>query len=99
MCSLTFLLRCRDTGTTPKFLRLKRTFDSTKARRIYDRSEKSLLRERIQQLRRDIAKNEAILLKIHLQLSATVNRKDWQKLDWITYNTSRSWSTTVTKRH
>jgi hypothetical protein len=52
---LTFLLRYRDSEVIPDFQKLKKTFNTSHARRILNRAENALLRKRINQTRMDLA--------------------------------------------
>jgi hypothetical protein len=49
LTSLTFLLRCRDHNTIPRFLQIHQHIHSRAANRIYQRTSFALLRERIHQ--------------------------------------------------
>nr|XP_060622650.1 uncharacterized protein LOC132769734 [Anolis sagrei ordinatus] len=85
LCSLTFLLRCRDTDTIPQFLAAKRTFKTPQAHRIYDRLERNLLRERIHTIRKELANTDKELLHLHINISQKMNSQDWDKIDNLTY--------------
>ena len=86
LCNLTFLLRCRDTKTIPKFLRMKRIYFTNQASRIYQRTENAMLRVRIQNTRRELAFNDKELLSLHLRISNHLTNSDWNKIDEITYD-------------
>lgn len=98
LCSLTFLLRCRDNGVIPRFLRQKRCFNTASSHRIYNRMESALLRERIHQTRRELAFNDSTLMSLHLQVSSILSRQDWEKVDRITYSSMISTSNQATTR-
>ncbi|XP_062837651.1 uncharacterized protein LOC134299269 [Anolis carolinensis] len=85
LCSLTFLLRCRDTDTIPQFLAAKRTFKTPQAHRIYNRLERNLLRERIHTIRKELANTDKELLHLHINISQKMNTQDWDKIDSLTY--------------
>ncbi|KAK9874835.1 hypothetical protein WA026_005651 [Henosepilachna vigintioctopunctata] len=88
--SLIFLLRCRDNNVIPKFLRAKRHFNTAASHRIYNRLERALLRERIHETRRELAKLDSELLSVHLLISQKMNNWDWERVDRIIYNTMSS---------
>ena len=90
LCSLTFLLRCRDSSLIPKFLRVKRVFNSTHSQRIYNRTEKALLRERIHQNRRDLAHTDQELLTLSLRMGNSMHWSHWDKIDRLTAETSET---------
>ena len=85
LCSLTFLLRCRDTKTIPAFLRTKRTILSPQASRIYDRLEHALLRERIHTTRKKLDSTDKELLGLHITISQKMRSQDWDKIDTLSY--------------
>ncbi|KAJ4438156.1 hypothetical protein ANN_14095 [Periplaneta americana] len=79
--------------------KLEKNFFPAQAHRIYNRTEHALVRERIHQTRRELAKNDNILYDIHLQLSSTVHDKDWDNIDKITYDAMQSQFLKSTNRH
>ena len=85
LASLAFLSRCRDENVIPKFLKSKQIIRSCQARRIYNRTEKALLRERIQNTRRNLAEVDKKLLGLFYQLSSKLHRSDWDKIDAISF--------------
>ena len=90
LSSLAFLRRCRDEGTTPNFLRTKRNFNSAKAHRIYNRTERALLRERIHQTQKDLAATDLTLYHLHLKLSNILTVEDWNKIDVLTHQSAQN---------
>ncbi|XP_049946497.1 uncharacterized protein LOC126438164 [Schistocerca serialis cubense] len=82
--NLIYLKRCRDQDIVHKFLQFKFNIDTHKARSIYRRPSKSLPKERIQQVRRELDFNNKQLLQIHLLLSSTLSPTDWNNVDRIT---------------
>ena len=98
LCSLAFLLRCRDTGTVPRFLRHRHLFNTPQANRIYRRTENAMLRERIHYTRKELALNDQELFKLHLHLSSTLQRHDWEMLDGLTYNAFESCHASTSQR-
>lgn len=84
LASMAFLMRCRDTNTIPKFLRQHRIFHSGQAHRIYDRTERALLRERIHYTRKELAKTDRQLLSLHLWVSKELDAETWKKVDQLT---------------
>ena len=81
LCSLTFLLRCRDSKVVPKFLKMKRIFKTPQSLRIYERMEFALLRERIHTTRKSLAILDEKLVSLHLLLSNRLKTCDWDNID------------------
>jgi hypothetical protein len=82
---LSFLLRCRDQGTIPRFLQFHHYIHSEAAERIYHRTSFSLLRERIHDTRRALDGISRALLGLHLRLAGRLSVDDWSLLDRITF--------------
>ncbi|XP_021918665.1 uncharacterized protein LOC110829347 [Zootermopsis nevadensis] len=85
LCSLYFLLRCRDQGTVPHFLQFHHHIHSEAAKRIYRRTSFCLLRERIHHTRRELDAISRDLLDMHLRLAAELSTADWALIDRITF--------------
>lgn len=90
LTTLAFLCHCRDTNIIPAFLRQKRTLKSAQANRIYTRTEKPVLHERIHNTRRSLAKTDEELHKLHLILSNSTAPQDWDRMDAISYSSMRN---------
>ncbi|KAJ4449656.1 hypothetical protein ANN_01060 [Periplaneta americana] len=88
---LAFLLRCRDTNIPLQCIWVK-YHNTPKAQRIIDRT-----RERVEAMRRELARCEAELYHLHLQLTRTLTPADWQNLDDISYQ-RMYWEHTNTRR-
>ena len=86
LSSLTFLLRCRDHNIIPRFLQIHHHIRSRAANRIYQRTSFALLRERIQQNRRELDSTSRILLDTHLRLANSLNISHWRLIDQLTFN-------------
>jgi len=86
LSSLTFLLRCRDHNIIPRFLQIHHQFRSCAANRIYQRTSFALLRERIQQNRRELDSTSRALLDTHLRLANTLTTSHWHLIDQLTFN-------------
>jgi hypothetical protein len=84
LCTLPFLLRCRDHNTIPRFLQLRHHINSDAANGIYRHTSFSLLQERIHYTRHkpDMVSRE--LLKLQLLLASTLSAGDWDLIDRIT---------------
>ena len=96
--SLAFLLRCRDTGIIPGFLKIRRLFKTSQAHRIYNRMEKAMLRERIHNIRKELAKLDKELFGIHLRVSNVMTKEDWGKFDNISHLSMQTRMTENTER-
>ena len=59
---------------------------------------KRQLRECIHHTRRELALNDQNLLKLHLQLSSSLQRQDWEMLDGLTYNAFEACYTSTSQR-
>ena len=86
LSSLTFLLRCRDHNIIPRFLQIHHHIRSHAANRIYQRTSFALLRERIQQNRRELDSTSRALLDTHLRLANTLTTSHWLLIDQLTFN-------------
>ncbi|XP_054708420.1 latrophilin Cirl-like [Uloborus diversus] len=78
----------RDSETIPKFLQQKRLIRSAQAHRIYNRTEKALLRERIHDIRKDLAKTSTSLLRLHLSIANSIRPADWDTVDRLTFSSA-----------
>ncbi|CAH1993052.1 unnamed protein product [Acanthoscelides obtectus] len=85
LATLAFLSRCRDTNIVPAFLRQKQILQSAQAKRIYARTEKAFLRERIHYTRHSLARTDEKLLGLHL-----TEQQDWDKMDAISHSNMRN---------
>ncbi|XP_021931121.1 uncharacterized protein LOC110835326 [Zootermopsis nevadensis] len=85
LCSLSFLLRCRDQGTVPHYLQFHHHIHSEAAKRIYRKTSFCLLRERIHHTRRELDAISRDLLGMHLRLAAELSTADWALIDRITF--------------
>jgi len=83
--SLTFLLRCRDHYTITRFLQFQHHIHSP-ANKIYHRASCALLRERIQQTRRELANNSKELLNTYLRIAKQLSATDWSQIEQLTWN-------------
>ncbi|XP_060527544.1 uncharacterized protein LOC132702783 [Cylas formicarius] len=90
LATLAFLCRCRDTNIIPAFLRQKRILQSVKANRIYVRTEKAFLRERIHHTRHSLAKTDEELLGLHLTLGNKIEQQNWDRMDAISHSNMRN---------
>jgi len=86
LSSLTFLLRCRDHNTIPRFLQIHHHIRSWATNRIYQLTSFALLRERIQQNRRELDSISCALLETHLWLANTLTTSHWCLIDQLTSN-------------
>ncbi|KAJ4437925.1 hypothetical protein ANN_13864, partial [Periplaneta americana] len=73
-------------------------FRTASSHRIYNRTEKALLRDRIHQTRRELAWNDKNLYSLHLQLSYILTTEDWTDVDRMTHATMTSTSLHITDR-
>ena len=80
LCSLVFLKRCRDQDIVPVFAKIRHPITSTKARSIFHRASKSLVKERIDftYLELDKTSGEAFNLSLWI-----LNRLDPSDINWI----------------
>jgi hypothetical protein len=85
LTSLTFLLRCRDHNTMPRFLHFHYHIHSRAANIIYQRTSFTLLRERIHHNRRELDNTSRKLLEIHLRLASVLSKSDWSLIDQLTF--------------
>lgn len=69
--SLTFL-RCRDSELVPKGIKIKRNFTPAQAARIYNRSKKEFLLERIHDNQIKVAHNDKILMLLSIELGNNI---------------------------
>ncbi|KAJ4451782.1 hypothetical protein ANN_03254 [Periplaneta americana] len=69
---------------------MKRQFQTASSHRIYNRTEKALLQERIHQTRRELAMNDYNLYVLHIRLSNSLKIEDWGNIDRMTYVTMES---------
>jgi hypothetical protein len=90
LTSLTFLLRCRDHNTIPRFLQIHKHIHSRAANRIYQRTSFALLRERIHENRRELDNTSRELLKFHLGIDNHLSESDWALIDRLTMNKARN---------
>jgi len=90
LTSLTFLLRCRDHNTIPRFLQFQHHMHSRTAYRKYQRSSFALFLERIQQNRRELDNISRDLLEIHVRLAIVLSKSDWSLIDQITFKKAAS---------
>ena len=82
LASLAFLSRCRDENVIPKFLKSKQIIRSCQARRIYNRTEKALLKVRIQNTRQNGGVDQKLL---RLSAKSKLHRSDWDKIKAILF--------------
>jgi hypothetical protein len=85
LCSLSFLLRCRDQGTMPRFQQFHHHIQSEAGERIYRRTRFSLLRERIHDTRRALDEISRAMLRLNVRLAGKLSADDWALLDHITF--------------
>ena len=81
LCSLNFLVNCRDEEVIPTFAKIKSPLKSKKVDRILRRTSFALLRERIQDKRRSLDYNARRLMDVHLRLSTILSPLDWEFVD------------------
>lgn len=79
--SLTFSCHCRDEKKIPKLLKTKRNIRTARTNRIYSRTEKALLRERIHDTIKSLDKIDKLLLNTFYHSSYNMQRADWDKID------------------
>jgi hypothetical protein len=84
LCTLPFLLRCRDHSTFPHFLQFQHHKKSDGASRIYRCTSFCLLCERIHHTRQELDAVSKELFKLHLRLAQDLFADDWDLIDRIT---------------
>jgi hypothetical protein len=82
LCTLPFLLRCRDHKTIPWFLQFCHHINSDPANRIYRCT--SFFREWSHNTRHELGTVSRELLKLHLLLTHTLSAEDWDLIHHIT---------------
>ncbi|XP_046383788.1 uncharacterized protein LOC124154233 [Ischnura elegans] len=94
LSSLAFLQRCRDTNTLPTCVEVKHHLNTYAAKKILRHTSEALLRERIHHKRLELHLCSEELYRIHLELGATLTATDWEKIDKISFESSRALETT-----
>jgi hypothetical protein len=84
LCNLTFLCRCRDEKVIPKFAEVRYNIQNNRVKHILERASLSIIREKIKETRRRLSFTAQELLDIHLRLSGTMNKEDWNTIDQLT---------------
>ncbi|XP_054718556.1 uncharacterized protein LOC129227956 [Uloborus diversus] len=74
--------------TGKMFREEKRLIRSAHAHRIYNRTEKALLCERIHDIRKDLAKTSTSLLRLHLSIANSIRPADWDTVDRLTFSSA-----------
>ena len=80
LCSLAFLLRCRDHDIIPKFARIRHHIQSQRAKKIIRHAARSLVKERIHHTHITLDRISKQILALHLQTYANLRPSD---IEWI----------------
>jgi len=86
LTSLTFLLRCWDHNTIPRFLQFHHHIHPCAANKIYQRTSFALLQERIHQYRWELDITSWDLPNTHLRTVNQLSEPDWSLIDHLTLN-------------
>ncbi len=85
LCSLNFLLKCRDNGIIPTFAKFVHFINTPAANNIKRKASLALVRERIRFTRRELDTVSKDLYYLHLKIVSSCSCLSWDWIDGVSW--------------